>query len=64
MLVQRTILAGNQAFDFFQKNTGKIEVVMDYNQEKQLSRVLFPIPEICKYLREDTKQRFLWNVKR
>ncbi|KAI9249172.1 hypothetical protein BDA99DRAFT_575816 [Phascolomyces articulosus] len=61
---QHTLLDGNRAFEFFQSHTGKIEVVMDYNQEKQLSRVLFPIPEVCKYLREDTKQRFLWNVKR
>ncbi|ORZ24144.1 hypothetical protein BCR42DRAFT_402338 [Absidia repens] len=61
---QRTIVDGNSAFDYFQRNTGKIEVIMDYGQEKQLSRVLFPIPEICKYFREETKQRFLWNVKR
>ncbi|KAI9493708.1 hypothetical protein BDB00DRAFT_822221 [Zychaea mexicana] len=61
---QRILLDGNRAFEFFQSHTGKIEVVMDYNQEKQLSRVLFPIPEVCKYLREDTKQRFLWSVKR
>jgi hypothetical protein len=54
----------NQAFAYFQRNTGKIEVVMDYGQEKQLSSVLFPIPEVCKYLRRQTKERFLWNVKR
>ncbi|KAL0092132.1 IP3 receptor [Phycomyces blakesleeanus] len=61
---QHSMFSGNVAFEYFQKNTGKIEVVMDYGQEKQLSRVLFPIPEVCNYLREDTKQRFLWNVKR
>ncbi|KAI7861289.1 inositol 1,4,5-trisphosphate/ryanodine receptor-domain-containing protein [Spinellus fusiger] len=61
---QYAMFSGNPAFEYFQKNTGKIEVVMDYGQEKQLSRVLFPIPEVCNYLREDTKQRFLWNVKR
>ena len=37
---------------------------MEYSQEKQLSRVLFPIPEICKHLPESTKQGFLWNVRR
>ncbi|KAI8089424.1 uncharacterized protein BX664DRAFT_134002 [Halteromyces radiatus] len=61
---QLALVDGNEAFDYFQRNTGKIEVIMDYGQEKQLSRVLFPIPEICKYFREETKQRFLWNVKR
>jgi hypothetical protein len=54
----------NDAFDYFQSHTGKIEILMDYGQEKQLTRVLFPIPEVCHYLREETKQRFLWNVKR
>jgi hypothetical protein len=54
----------NQAFNYFKSRTGKIEIVMDYGQEKQLTRVLFPIPEICQYLREETKQRFLWNAKR
>ncbi|KAL0145319.1 hypothetical protein V8B55DRAFT_1460552 [Mucor lusitanicus] len=54
----------NEAFDYFQSHTGKIEILMDYGQEKQLTRVLFPVPEICQYLRQETKQRFLWNVKR
>lgn len=54
----------NDAFNYFQSHTGKIEILMDYGQEKQLTRVLFPIPEICQYLRQETKQRFLWNVKR
>ncbi|KAI8071483.1 hypothetical protein BC940DRAFT_345102 [Gongronella butleri] len=61
---QRALLDGNGAFQYFQSNTGKIEVIMEYGQEKQLSRVLFPIPDICKYFREETKERFLWNVKR
>ncbi|CAO0799740.1 unnamed protein product [Mucor circinelloides] len=54
----------NDAFDYFQSHTGKIEILMDYGQDKQLTRVLFPVPEICQYLRQETKQRFLWNVKR
>ncbi|KAL9543559.1 hypothetical protein MBANPS3_008056 [Mucor bainieri] len=54
----------NEAFDYFQSHTGKIEILMDYGQEKQLTRVLFPVPEICQYLRQETKQQFLWNVKR
>ncbi|GAN04326.1 conserved hypothetical protein [Mucor ambiguus] len=54
----------NDAFDYFQSHTGKIEILMDYGQEKQLTRVLFPVPEVCQYLRQETKQRFLWNVKR
>ncbi|KAI9318767.1 hypothetical protein BX666DRAFT_2026190 [Dichotomocladium elegans] len=61
---QKSTLDGNRAFEFFKSHTGKIEIVTDGQQEKQVSQVLFPVPEICKYLREDTKQRFLWNVKR
>ncbi|KAI8393697.1 uncharacterized protein BYT42DRAFT_609468 [Radiomyces spectabilis] len=61
---QRSLIDQSAAFNYFQRHTGKIEVVMDYGQDKQLMRVLFPIPEVCKYLRDSTKQRFLWNVKR
>ncbi|KAF7730560.1 hypothetical protein EC973_001941 [Apophysomyces ossiformis] len=43
---QLAMFRGNAAFEYFEKHTGKIEVVMDYGQEKQLSRVLFPIPEL------------------
>jgi hypothetical protein len=54
----------NEAFNYFQNHTGKIEILMDYGQEKQLTRVLFPIPEICQFLRKETKNQFLWNVDR
>ncbi|KAI8365871.1 hypothetical protein EDC96DRAFT_509091 [Choanephora cucurbitarum] len=57
-------LEDNKAFEYFQSHTGKIEILMDYGQEKQLTRVLFPIPEICRFLRKETRQRFLWNAKR
>lgn len=57
-------LEDSDAFRYFKSHTGQIEIVMNYGQEMQLTRVLFPIPEICQYLREETKQRFLWNVKR
>ncbi|KAI7903144.1 uncharacterized protein BX663DRAFT_507611 [Cokeromyces recurvatus] len=58
------LFENNEAFNYFQSHTGKIEIIMDYGQKKQLTRVLFRIPEICQYLREETKQRFLWTVKR
>lgn len=32
------------AFEFFKKNTGKIEIVLDKGIEKQLSRVRYPPP--------------------
>lgn len=57
-------LENNDAFKYFQSHTGQIEIVIDYGLEKQLTRVLFPIPEVCQYLREETKQKFLWNVNR
>ncbi|ORY00198.1 hypothetical protein K493DRAFT_348021 [Basidiobolus meristosporus CBS 931.73] len=53
------------AFTFFKRNTGQIEIIRELSPgDKRVASVLFPIPDICRYLREDTKEHFLWNVKR
>ncbi|KAK9721473.1 hypothetical protein K7432_003395 [Basidiobolus ranarum] len=53
------------AFTFFKRNTGQIEILRELSPgDKRVVPVLFPIPEVCRYLREDTKEHFLWNVKR
>ncbi|ORX85369.1 hypothetical protein K493DRAFT_341790 [Basidiobolus meristosporus CBS 931.73] len=53
------------AFIFFKRNTGQIEILRELSPgDKRVVPVLFPIPEVCRYLREDTKEHFLWNVKR
>jgi uncharacterized Zn finger protein (UPF0148 family) len=56
----------NEAFQWFRERTGRIEIVREIAKtgEKRLYTVLFPIPELCSYMREDTKLRFLWKCKR
>ncbi|RKP13226.1 hypothetical protein BJ684DRAFT_20267 [Piptocephalis cylindrospora] len=37
---------------------------MGNTSEPYLTTILFPIPEVCSYLREDSKSHFLWRVRR
>jgi hypothetical protein len=48
------------AIEFFQVNTGCIEV----NWDGKLERVYFPIPPICAYLTEATREKVKWGVNR
>ncbi|KAJ3106266.1 hypothetical protein HDU97_006717 [Phlyctochytrium planicorne] len=54
------------SFNHFKVKIGKIEILRELanTSEKRLYSVLFPIPAICSYLREDSKSRFLWMNKR
>ncbi|ORY28919.1 hypothetical protein BCR33DRAFT_724882 [Rhizoclosmatium globosum] len=54
------------AFNVFNNKTGRIEIVRESNTtaDKRLYTVLFPIPEICFYIKDYTKDRFLWMRKR
>ncbi|KAJ3091045.1 hypothetical protein HK102_001865 [Quaeritorhiza haematococci] len=62
---QRTQCQESRSFNWFRERTGRIEILREHSSgEKRLYMVLFPIPEICHYLRADTKQRFLWSRKR
>ncbi|KAJ1566124.1 Inositol 1,4,5-trisphosphate receptor type 2 [Nowakowskiella sp. JEL0078] len=56
----------SSAFIKFSENIGRIEIVRETPgaNEKRLHSVLFPIPNICKLLRKDSKKRFLWQKKR
>ncbi|KAJ3028703.1 UNVERIFIED_CONTAM: hypothetical protein HDU68_001052 [Siphonaria sp. JEL0065] len=53
------------AFNSFNNKTGRIEIVRELNNaaEKRLYTVLFPIPDICFYIKDYTKDRFLWMRK-
>lgn len=42
-------------------NGGK---VLNNESDPYLTTILFPIPEVCSYLREDSKSQFLWKVRR
>merc|ERR1711943_56929 len=46
--------------EFFLKNAGSIEIKWD----TKLERVYFPIPPICTYLTEASRQKVLWGVNR
>ncbi|KAJ3226355.1 hypothetical protein HK099_005063 [Clydaea vesicula] len=62
---QRKKCQESRAFLWFQKNTGRIEIVRETpNYQKRLYTVLYPIPDICHHLRKDTSDRFLWSKKR
>jgi len=52
--------AGRAALEFFQKNAGCIEI----NWSGKIERVYFPIPPICAYLTEASRQKVLWGVDR
>ncbi|KAI9202390.1 uncharacterized protein BJ171DRAFT_584291 [Polychytrium aggregatum] len=57
---------GSAPFLWFRKHTGRIEIIRDHHEsgQKRLYTVLFPIPEICKYLQSEAKSRFLWEKER
>ncbi|XP_033744403.1 inositol 1,4,5-trisphosphate receptor-like isoform X4 [Pecten maximus] len=47
-------LWGDQALKFYEKHTAQIEIV---RENRTMERIVFPIPEICEYLTEETKTR-------
>lgn len=49
------------AFNFYQKNTRKIEILFD---DQMLIRVYFPIPPVCKHLSEQTKDDIMAKITR
>jgi len=48
------------AVEFFTQNAGCIEI----NWQDKLERVYYPIPPICAYLTEASRQKVLWGVSR
>ncbi|KAI8801199.1 hypothetical protein BJ742DRAFT_838177 [Cladochytrium replicatum] len=53
-------------FEYFQKRIGQIEILktVPKSNDRTLHRVLFPIPEVCKYMPADTIEKFLWSKLR
>ncbi|XP_071054904.1 inositol 1,4,5-trisphosphate receptor isoform X3 [Onthophagus taurus] len=49
------------ALRFYEKRTAQIEIV---RQDRTLERIVFPIPEICEYITEDTKGKVLNTVEK
>ena len=52
---------GAASFPFFHANTGTIEIV---RADKSLEDVLFPVPTICKFLSQKSKDSCMWEVDR
>ena len=49
------------ALRFYNSHTSQIEVV---RHDRTLEQIVFPIPEICEYLTEDTKLKLFTNAER
>jgi inositol 1,4,5-triphosphate receptor type 1 len=54
-------LQTDPALLYYFKHTGQIEIV---RQERVMEQIIFPIPEICEYLTEETKQRVFLTTER
>ncbi|GAB1604735.1 inositol 1,4,5-trisphosphate receptor type 1-like isoform X6 [Argonauta hians] len=52
---------GDQALDFYAKHTAQIEIVRN---DRTLERIVFPIPEICEYLTDETKNKVYYTAER
>ena len=63
---QHSMVHKSKAFQWFKSKTGRIEIHREIPGagQKRLYAILFPIPEICQYMRDDAKRRFLWMHKR
>ena len=48
------------AFAFFGSRTAQVEIL----RGGQLERFLFPVPPMCQYLTETTKERLKWSLNR
>ncbi|PVD24858.1 hypothetical protein C0Q70_15345 [Pomacea canaliculata] len=56
-----TDLYGDQALEFYTKHTAQIEIV---RHDRTMERIVFPIPEICEFLTEETKNVILKTAER
>ncbi|XP_071158976.1 inositol 1,4,5-trisphosphate-gated calcium channel ITPR1-like isoform X6 [Mytilus edulis] len=54
-------LWGDQALEFYEKHTAQIEIS---RQDRTMERIVFPIPEICEYLTEETKVKIYATAER
>ena len=60
-LDSRGELQVDPALDYYATHTGQIEIV---RQDRTLEQIVFPIPEICGYLTEETRQRVYLTAER
>ena len=49
------------ALEYYSQHTGQIEVV---RSDRTMEQIVFPIPEICEYLTEETKHRVFVTAER
>lgn len=49
------------ALDYYATHTGQIEIV---RHDRTLEQIVFPIPEICEYLTEETRHRVYVTAER
>jgi inositol 1,4,5-triphosphate receptor type 1 len=49
------------ALEYYETHTGQIEIV---RSDRVLEQIVFPIPEICEYLTQETKHRVYVTAER
>ncbi|KAL4226234.1 Inositol 1 [Mactra antiquata] len=54
-------LYGDQALEFYAKHTAQIEIV---RQDRTMEKIVFPIPEICGFLTDETKHHVFNTAER
>ncbi|CAH1782943.1 unnamed protein product [Owenia fusiformis] len=52
---------GDQALEYYAKHTAQIEIV---RHDRTMEQIVFPIPEICEYLTEETKTKLYVTAER
>lgn len=50
-----------EALEYYREHTSRIELV---RSDRSLERIVFPVPQLCKFLTNQTKQRVFQNTKR
>ncbi|KAK6175051.1 hypothetical protein SNE40_013589 [Patella caerulea] len=56
-----TDLYGDQALEFYAKHTAQIEIA---RLDRTMERIVFPIPEICEYVTEETMVKVYQSAER
>ncbi|XP_055958126.1 inositol 1,4,5-trisphosphate receptor type 1 [Patella vulgata] len=56
-----TDLYGDQALEFYAKHTAQIEIA---RMDRTMERIVFPIPEICEYVTEETMVKVYQSAER
>jgi hypothetical protein len=60
-LIKSKDFVNNEALSYYAKRTAQIEIM---RESKYIEQIVFPVPSICKYLTEETKQRVYLSTEK